>query len=200
MSKMLPPNATKQEQAIEQSTARIGSVPVPVGDIWNPHTCPAKLLPWLAWALSVDVWDASWSDTVKRQVIADSLPVHARKGTPWAVKRAMEAAGAPSMQISEWFEHGGAPYTFRVCVSTDDEPLTPVLVGRLMGDIDQYKNERSWGSLRISQSGEMGVSLRIASHHIPKITVLPFQIEISTTQTQIYSGVGVKIAYKTTTI
>jgi phage tail P2-like protein len=200
MSSLLPPNSSPQERAIEQSAARLGSVDVPVGKLWDPRSCPASLLPWLAWALSVDTWDAAWSEPVKRQVIADSLAIHARKGTPWAVARAMAAAGAPSLEMSEWFDNGGAPFTFQVCVSTSDQPLQPALADRLMADIAQYKNVRSWGSLRINQTGNLALSLAMAPAYLPVITVLPYQIEITTTETPICAAVGVKLIFNPLTI
>ena len=50
MNSLLPRNATGAERAIEGATARVGAVPTPFRDLWNPDTCPAALLPWLAWA------------------------------------------------------------------------------------------------------------------------------------------------------
>ncbi len=110
---LLPLNATKAEKDISASVARISSIPVPVRDMWNPATCPANLLPWLAWALSVDNWDASWSDTTKRSVIAASISVHYKKGTVGAVKDAIEAAGYQNVAIDEsvgtWAEFSVSP-------------------------------------------------------------------------------------------
>ncbi|WP_323010034.1 phage tail protein I [Paracoccus sp. (in: a-proteobacteria)] len=99
MTSLLPPNATRSERAIGAATAR--PVPVPVGDLWNPATCPAALLPWLAWALSVDDWDPDWSDEAKRATIAASLSVHRRKGTVWAMREALRAAGLGDADIQE---------------------------------------------------------------------------------------------------
>lgn len=60
---ILPPNATSLETALDGAGAvRIDAVQVPVGTIWRPEACPEELLPWLAWALSVDVWDESWPE------------------------------------------------------------------------------------------------------------------------------------------
>ncbi len=110
---LLPLNATKAEKDISASVARISSIPVPVRDMWNPATCPANLLPWLAWALSVDNWDASWSDATKRSVIAASISVHYKKGTVGAVKDAIEAAGYQNVAIDEsvgtWAEFSISP-------------------------------------------------------------------------------------------
>lgn len=98
---LLPPNATALERALEEVTARAAQVAVPVEDLWNPQDCPAAVLPWLAWALSVDVWDASWSEDVKRTVIAESIAIHRRKGTVWAVREALRTAGYAEASISE---------------------------------------------------------------------------------------------------
>lgn len=98
---LLPPNATQAEHRIEQATARLGELPVPLRDLWNPDTCPEALLPWLAWALQVDIWDKTWSDDVQRSVIRGAIDVHRRKGTPWAIKRALANAGYGSAILSE---------------------------------------------------------------------------------------------------
>ena len=49
------------------------AVPVPNRQLWNPWTCPVGILPWLAWALKVDEWDAAAPEDRKRQIIADSI-------------------------------------------------------------------------------------------------------------------------------
>jgi phage tail P2-like protein len=99
---LLPANRTDQEAAIETTqAARIAAMDVPVERLWNPATCPAPLLPWLAWALSVDEWDNAWPEEAKRQVIADSATVHRVKGTIGAVRRALAAAGYGDATVHE---------------------------------------------------------------------------------------------------
>tara|TARA_R110002167_G_scaffold98718_11_gene259426 strand:+ start:1034 stop:2044 length:1011 start_codon:yes stop_codon:yes gene_type:complete len=99
--RLLPPSATALELKIEQVTARASEIPVPLAALWNPQTCPAELLPWLAWALSVDEWDAAWADAVKRQVTARSAELHRRKGTVWSVREAIRTAGYADAEIEE---------------------------------------------------------------------------------------------------
>ena len=99
---LLPANRTDQEAAIETTqAARIAAMDVPVERLWNPATCPAPLLPWLAWALSVDEWDDAWPEEAKRRVIADSVTVHRVKGTVGAVRRALAAAGYGDATLHE---------------------------------------------------------------------------------------------------
>ena len=115
MTSLLPNNSTKTERAIEAATDR--SLPLLVGDLWNPERCPAAFLPWLAWALSVDDWDASWTEETKRAVISSSIEIHRRKGTVWAMRQALAAAGLGDADIQEgWsanrfdgsFQHDGS--------------------------------------------------------------------------------------------
>ncbi len=101
MTSLLPPNATQTEKAVEAATMRIAAIPVVVADIMNPTTCPAALLPWLAWALSVDEWDAAWTQETQRAVIAASVAVHRRKGTLSALRAAIAAAGFGDAIITE---------------------------------------------------------------------------------------------------
>lgn len=98
---LLPPNATAPERALEQATARIAAVPVPLRALWNPLTCPASLLPWLAWALRVREWDSNWPEATQRAVIAASVPVHKHKGTLGSIKQALATAGYPDAAVIE---------------------------------------------------------------------------------------------------
>ena len=98
---LLPPNATAAEHRLEQATARLGSLPTPLRELWSPDGCPSHLLPWLAWALQVDIWSPSWSDDQQRNVIRGAVDVHRRKGTPWAIKRALRNAGYGDATLSE---------------------------------------------------------------------------------------------------
>lgn len=99
MTSLLPPNATAIERSIEAATDR--PIPIPIADLWSPADCPAPILPWLAWALSVDHWDAAWPEETKRAVVAASAEVHRHKGTVWAMRRALNVAGLGDADIQE---------------------------------------------------------------------------------------------------
>lgn len=114
---ILPPNATLRDHAM--LTADLAALalidPAIIATIWDPMNCPASLLPWLAWALSVDVWDDGWTEDRKRKVIAASPIVHRLKGTRGAVRRALDAFDMESA-IVEWWEESPAARrgTFRI--------------------------------------------------------------------------------------
>ncbi|MCF2910099.1 phage tail protein I [Pseudoalteromonas sp. DL2-H2.2] len=75
--------------------------------LWDPMLCPAPLLPWLAWTMSVDEWDEAWSETLKRQVIRDAFAVHQYKGTPYALQKALDSLNIAT-EIKEWWQSEGA--------------------------------------------------------------------------------------------
>lgn len=90
MSDLLPPNSTALERRLAAAQQHLSELPVTTRHIRSPTTCPASVLPFLAWELSVDDWNPDWSEEVKRRVIAESVSVHRRKGTRGAVRRALE--------------------------------------------------------------------------------------------------------------
>lgn len=141
---LLPPNATPQEVALAESIARISDVPTPVRESWDPMTCPVALLPWLAWAHSVDEWDASWTEAEKRGVIAASIEVHRRKGTIGAVRKALQPLGF-NTDVKEWYQQtpAAAPFTFTVELGTTYRPITEDLYPKAERLIRATKNERS---------------------------------------------------------
>src|SRR5690606_38881296 len=141
---LLPPSATDEERAIDLATSRLGDVPVLVREAWNPETCPAELLPWLAWAFSVDEWQDSWTEAEKRGVIQSALYVHKKKGTLAALRRAVAPLGY-IIRIIEWFEESppGTPYTFRLEVGVLDKGVNEVIYDQMVRLIETYKNVRS---------------------------------------------------------
>jgi phage tail P2-like protein len=99
---LLPPNATPLEKRIAGSGFAAPAQIVPT--LWDADTCPAALLPWLAWAESVDDWNAEWSEERQRAVIKASRAVHRLKGTPAAIKQALVARGQPDAEVIERYE------------------------------------------------------------------------------------------------
>lgn len=100
---LLPPNASPLERALESATARLGAVSVEGAvTLWNPATCPAMLLPWLAWSLSVDSWEPTWSDDFKRSVVADAIAAHRRKGTRATVEAVLHRLDGLATLVEWW--------------------------------------------------------------------------------------------------
>lgn len=111
----LPPNATPLARVLEQVVARRFGWDVPVAAVLDPLACPPAVLPWLAYADSVDRWSPDWSEEARRASIAAAPQVHATKGTPAAVRASLGALGFAT-DLVEWFAPGGSgqPFTARV--------------------------------------------------------------------------------------
>lgn len=176
---ILKPNATAPERALEQAMRKGTPDLAPVATLMNPETCPAPLLGWLAWAVSVDVWDPKWSETTQRAVIRDAVIIHRLKGTKGAITRALATLGF-RIDLSEWFEHGGAPHTFRIDAYGEDIlaagfGINPALLRRITQTLINVKPVRAHFELRIGERFDAGLYMRIATratarqslHHDP---------------------------------
>jgi phage tail P2-like protein len=141
---LLPPNSTDTERATECATARLGDISVPTRTLWDPANCPADLLPWLAWAFSVDNWDSRWPEAKQRQVVAQALAIHKHKGTAGALRRALDALGY-NITLTEWYQEqpAGLPYTFRADVVITDTGLDDATQREIERVILSTKNVRS---------------------------------------------------------
>lgn len=120
---LLPPNASPLEVAIAAACAPLGNVPVALRTLWDPHACPVSLLPYLAWAVSVDRWDENWPESAKRSAVTNAFYLHRKKGTIAALRAAVEPFGQ-LVKVTEWWQEGGAPGTFRVEVGVSGAGLS----------------------------------------------------------------------------
>lgn len=144
---LLPPNSTAAEHALAQSVARLSDVPVPIRDLWNPATCPATFLPWLAWGLSIDFWDSAWTEAQKRAAIADAIEQQRRKGTPASLRAVLDRFD-PMIAMVEWFDDPDTldPHTFRLELPLAAESAvaySDALILALLRDIAKVKPLRS---------------------------------------------------------
>lgn len=101
MTELLPPNASQLERDLDASIGQALDIPVRLADVWDPFNCPLGILPWLAWAFSVDLWDENWSVEARRNTTAASLAFHKRKGSPGSMRDALRAAGYGEVEIIE---------------------------------------------------------------------------------------------------
>lgn len=141
---LLPSNASAQELALEGATQRAAGMDTPLRELWDVDTCPASLLPWLAWAYSLDDWDTTWSVDQQRAAIRQSVSVHRYKGTIGAVRNALAALGY-EIQVQEWFNVTPAadPYTFRLLLNIQQVGVDQDAMLRILHVIENTKNLRS---------------------------------------------------------
>ena len=96
----------------------------------------------LAYDLHVDWYDHSYPIQVKRQTIKDSVKIHRRLGTKYAVETALGAV-FPGTRVEEWFEYNGDPYTFRVIINATENGVTAAQQAAVLERVIFYKNLRS---------------------------------------------------------
>ena len=148
MIDLLPPASTALERALSDATARLGDVEAPQRSLWDPKACPAFVLPWMAWGLSIDFWDASWTEAEKRAAIASAIDDQRRKGTPASVRAVVDRFDV-AIAIVEWFDAEATPaldpYTFRLEIplaAQTEVTYTPELIRDLLRDLDKVKPVR----------------------------------------------------------
>lgn len=169
---ILPPNASALERDIEAavisrflllsaSRARY---------LFNPDLCPAHILPWLAWAVSVDLWNENWTTERKRAVIRGAVCVHQSKGTIGALRTAIQGYNGMNIRVEEWFQYGGDPFKFRVIA----EILTSGISN--LNEVEQSilatKNLRSHLerlSFLMTANGETFVGVAVGAYELLKV-------------------------------
>ncbi len=159
MNSLLPPGSSPLERRLAQTCSGISDLQVPLRDLWNPATCPVAFLPYLAWAFSVDRWDESWTESVKRRVVQDAFYIHQHKGTTSAVRRVVEPFGF-LIRIIEWWQTGETPGTFRLDIGVQDQGITEetyLELERLISDAKPCSRHLVGMSINLQTSGDLWV-------------------------------------------
>lgn len=172
-SSLLPPSSTAWIRSAESASARLSLITVALRTLWTPTACPVDLLPYLAWALSVDRWDKSWPASKKVTAIQQSYWLHRRKGTRAAVRRVIEDMGF-SATFAEWFDVGDEPGTFRLEVDVNEVGLTPKTLdelNRLIGDAKPVSRHLAQLTIATSARGTVWTGLVVTEGD--SVTVYP---------------------------
>ena len=191
--RLLPTGSSLLEVAAARACADIEAMPVPLRQLWNAQTCPVALLPYLAWAWSVDRWDAGWNEATKRNVVAASEYVHRHKGTIGSLRRIVEPLGY-LIRIIEWWKTGDAPGTFRLDVGVLDTGITEEMYNeleRLIADAKPCSRHLIGLSIKFDSSGTLPVAA--ASYSGDELTVYPYTPEIITVNGPGFTGSAVHL-------
>ncbi|QPG61238.1 phage tail protein I [Pseudomonas sp. BIGb0427] len=172
---LLPGNATPMERLAADALAQMQRVPVPLRDLVNPDRCPPPLLPYLAWAFSVDRWDSRWPEAAKRTAIRSAFFIHSRKGTIGALRRVVEPLGY-LIEVIEWFQTvpQGVPGTFALKIGVLDTGITEEMYQELVWLIDDARPlTRHLTGLAITLATTGYLRLAAAVHEGDEIDVYP---------------------------
>lgn len=175
MSKTLtPPSSTRLERVAARACASLGEVRVPLRQLWDPYTCPVDLLPYLAWAFSVDRWDENWPQTTKRKAIADAFYLHRYKGTTGAMRRVVEPFGY-FIRVNEWWNIDTDPGTFTLDIGVEEEGISEETyqeLERLIADVKPCSRHMLGMSLHLQTTDPLYVG---ASAYLgDTLTVYPY--------------------------
>lgn len=115
--------------------------------IYFVDICDDRVLPLLAEefdVLGVKGWDFCRNKDEQRALIRMAIQLHRYKGTPWAVKRAMEQAGLTGYVLTENTGSGPTGWAvFRISVPFSMMPADPQIVLNAIALANVYKNARS---------------------------------------------------------
>lgn len=192
-SGLLPPTATETEIRLAEARSGLSALKVPLRDIWNPDTCPVSLLPYLAWSRSVDRWDESWPEAVKRQVVKDAFFVHRRKGTISAIRRVVEPFGF-LIRVKEWWQTDDEPGTFRLDIGVEEQGITEetyLELERLISDAKPCSRHLLGISINLQIAGEMHMGA--GCYMGDTLTVYPYTPEVIEVGATAYAGATIHI-------
>lgn len=113
-------------------------------------------------------------EAADEQEIRDSIQVHRRLGTKYAVEKALGAV-YPGTKVEEWFEYGGDPYKFRVVIGATEAGITADRQAAVLDRVRFYKNLRSHLEA-ISYQIEKRTAVKVAAVHAigQRVEVYPY--------------------------
>lgn len=146
----------------------------------------------LAWQWSVDFYDELKSLAEKRNAVKQSIAIHRIKGTRRAVELALHMVYT-SGEVSEWFEHGGQPYYFRVRFIRP-ETIRLEDVDRVIRIINTVKNTRSWlDGIGFSRPVRIGLYHGAAVSTNRTYRILPPRPRDTTIHSGTYQGIAISV-------
>ena len=148
----------------------------------------------LAYDLHVDWYDHSYPIEVKRQTIKDSVKIHRRLGTKYAVETALGAV-FPGTRVEEWFEYNGDPYTFRVIINATENGVTAAQQAAVLERVIFYKNLRSHlEAVRFKVEKKTAVNV-VGYHSVgTRLEVWPYLAEDIETSGTLFVGGSLSLA------
>lgn len=148
-------------RALESLGARISHLPLQPVVVYDFDRVPASALPALAQQFNV-LGDGGWDlactalspDAAKRALLKEAVHLHRIKGTPYALRRALDLLGVRA-QVIEWFamQPPGPPHTFALLLWAQDQPsgaalLSDERLALVSRVVHFWKPERSHVALR----------------------------------------------------
>jgi phage tail P2-like protein len=184
LADLLPPNLLSDAkvraavQAIDKEQQTITKEASRLSLMSNLDTLDEQWIDELIWQFHVEGAELASTLDEKRNLIRNFIDIHRTKGTRYALERVIDLLGMRAI-ISEWFEHGGDPYTFRIEVlEVTNKGLSDEKIRLLDRLIMEYKNTRSrLTEIRVFLTSRGDVSHALALIGSEDITVYPIRAE-----------------------
>lgn len=120
---------------------------------------PEELVDILAYDMHVDWYDYSYPIEAKRNILRDSVKVHKKMGTKYAIEKALGGI-YPYSEVEEWFDYEGQPHHFQVICDVTNQHIT-ASYQQIVQAIRMYKRLSSWLDGVVYQSS---VSVNVGTH------------------------------------
>lgn len=180
-------------RALETLCARLGDIDISAVVLYDFDAVDASVLPHLAEQFNVlgeAGWDIADTDEKKRALLKEAVALHRIKGTPYALKRALELLGI-NATVTEWWQAipKGTPHTFVIRANVTDQPSGTQAIDakrttQIKRIVNFWKPARSHFNLELGLG--MATSLRTASVFsgvqciFSAGSMLPFDVSSST--------------------
>lgn len=135
------PKVIAAAAAIDQQMQAVTQLIPDVSILHRINELPEEWLDEMARQFHVDFYDPELPLSQRRQLVANSMAWHRRKGTPSAVEELIATIFGDGI-VEEWFDYGGDPYFFRVV--TSNFSATTEHAERFLRAVNSVKNTRSW--------------------------------------------------------
>ncbi|MEY0278600.1 phage tail protein I [Providencia rettgeri] len=192
-SRLLPVGSSPLELAAAESLAQIERVPIPIRELWNPDKCPVHLLPYLAWAFSVDRWDKNWTEKTKRDAVKAAMFIHKHKGTIGALRRVVEPLGY-LIRVVEWWQTNETAGTFRLDIGVLETGITEEMYQELEALIfDAKPASRHLVGLTIQLEVKGQIHCAASSYGGDELTVYPYIPEVISVSARAATGAAIHI-------
>lgn len=96
----------------------------------------------MAWELAIDWYNSTYALDVKRSLIKNYLITKRKNGTKASLLSVLQSI-FKGVNVEEWFEYGGQPYTFRLKIELPESNITIEQQRELVENIKYYKSLRS---------------------------------------------------------
>lgn len=150
---------------------------------------PEKAVDLLAVEFRTQYYDVGLPLVTKREAVKNTLLWYYRAGTPAAVKELTKVAWmSDNVEVQEWFQYGGAPYLFKIMLSSSLS-FDEAVLDRFFSSINQVKNARSHlESIQVVRVAEQKLFIGAGARYSTKSVIVDVFTDTYKRDTELISG------------